>query len=372
MIPVATKKGAALVIALATALGALAFATNFQTKMQAGSADWQAFRTHFINADGRVVDDINGGISHSEGQGYAMFLAVYWNDQATFDSVWAWTRDQLQVRGEDQLFAWRWQLDDNGSGRVTDLNNASDGDILIAWALCRAHSRWKDAHYLDEAQTICSAVRQRLVRDSSFGTLLLPGAVGFQTPEVTVVNLSYWVFPAFNDLEKIDPADEFWSDLSNSGFELISKAAFGRMGLPPDWLEVRPNFQPASNFEPVFGYNAIRIPLYLGWVADNDYIADLLKPFADLANTYQQTNTPLPAKIAVDSESLDVEPASAGMTEVMQFVMAITTPANTRLPENIDLTQGYYSAVLQLLSRCAIEESQSRQGHVSVPYREKT
>ena len=39
-------------------------------------SDWAAYRDRFVLADGRVVDDGNGGISHSEGQGYGLLLAV--------------------------------------------------------------------------------------------------------------------------------------------------------------------------------------------------------------------------------------------------------------------------------------------------------
>jgi len=357
---VVSKRAAALGFAFAASLVTLVFAMSFRPQVQAGLEDWQAFRSHFISNDGRVIDDINDGISHSEGQGYAMFLATYWNDRQTFQSVWTWTRAQLQVRGEDQLFAWRWQADDSGSGKVTDLNNASDGDILIAWALCRAYFIWKDDQYLFEARAICSAIRQRLVRESSFGILLLPGAFGFDGPEATVVNLSYWVFPAFADLHKIDPVDGFWNDLSDSGIELISKATFGPQGLPPDWLEIRPGFQPADDFEAVFGYNAIRIPLYLGWVTNSEYTTSLLKPFTDLANRYQKNNAPLPAKVAVGASDLDAESASAGMAGIMQFATAITNSTVAPTTQPVDLTQGYYSAVLQLLSRCAIEEAPAR------------
>ena len=33
-------------------------------------AEWQAFKTRFVSADGRVIDTGNGNITHSEGQGY--------------------------------------------------------------------------------------------------------------------------------------------------------------------------------------------------------------------------------------------------------------------------------------------------------------
>jgi len=34
------------------------------------------YQSKFISPEGRVIDDANGGISHSEGQGYGMLIAV--------------------------------------------------------------------------------------------------------------------------------------------------------------------------------------------------------------------------------------------------------------------------------------------------------
>jgi endoglucanase len=63
-----------------------------------------------------------------------MLLAVMNNDPATFEQVWRWTRNTL-LRPSLWLFAWRY---DPIEKRVTDENNASDGDTLIAWALLLA------------------------------------------------------------------------------------------------------------------------------------------------------------------------------------------------------------------------------------------
>jgi len=40
------------------------------------------------------------GISHSEGQGYGMLLAVAADDRPTFDLLWGWTRAQLMLRND--------------------------------------------------------------------------------------------------------------------------------------------------------------------------------------------------------------------------------------------------------------------------------
>ncbi|MGH7860175.1 MAG: glycosyl hydrolase family 8, partial [Candidatus Binatia bacterium] len=81
-------------------------------------AEWLAYRERFVTPEGRVVDTGNGGISHSEGQGYAMFLAVSFGDRAAFERIWRWTKETLQVRA-DKLFAWKWEPAESG-GAVKD------------------------------------------------------------------------------------------------------------------------------------------------------------------------------------------------------------------------------------------------------------
>ena len=48
------------------------------------AALWKAFRMSFVS-NGRVIDKDNGGISHSEGQGYGMILAEASGDRAIFE-----------------------------------------------------------------------------------------------------------------------------------------------------------------------------------------------------------------------------------------------------------------------------------------------
>src|SRR5262249_8402767 len=63
---------------------------------------WQNYRQRFVTDKGRVVDTANSMVSHSEGQGYGMLLAVAARDRAGFERIWNWTRANLMVRG-DQL-----------------------------------------------------------------------------------------------------------------------------------------------------------------------------------------------------------------------------------------------------------------------------
>ena len=226
---------------------------------------WTAYKDKFLMPEGRIIDDGNGGISHSEGQGYGMLLAVIADDRQTFDRIWRWTKRELYIRA-DGLAAWKWEPDK--TPRITDENNASDGDLLIAWALAEAAGRWGTRDHAHEAERIAKAIDRVNGARSPFGRVLMPGAVGFSAadrPDGPVVNLSYWVFPAFDSLRRSAPQID-WAGYRASGLTLLRSARFGQNKLPPDWLSITGGKAAvADGFPPTFSYNAVRIPLYLAW-----------------------------------------------------------------------------------------------------------
>ncbi len=153
-----------------------------------GQQEWRAFQARFVKTDGRIIDTGNGGISHSEGQGVGLLFAEHFDDAPTFERILGWTNDVLRCR-TDALHAWRYQP--AGGGGVTDKNNASDGDILIACALARAGTRWQRPAYTQAATYIARDILTHLVRDDGQRTLLLPGSDGFETADATTINPSY-------------------------------------------------------------------------------------------------------------------------------------------------------------------------------------
>ncbi|MET0374182.1 MAG: glycosyl hydrolase family 8, partial [Rhizorhabdus sp.] len=56
---------------------------------------WDEFKRRFVLPEGRIADTGNGGISHSEGQGYGLVLAEAAGDRATFDRLLGWTEATL-------------------------------------------------------------------------------------------------------------------------------------------------------------------------------------------------------------------------------------------------------------------------------------
>ena len=308
--------------------------------------DWPRFRTAFIQADGHVIDTGHGGISHSEGQGIAMLLAVHYDDPKTFASVWNWTRTRLQIR-TDRLLAWSWSPD----VAVKDTNNATDGDLLVAWALSRAGRRWNDTAYLDDARQLARDIRAKLVRVDARGLVLLPGMEGFDQPGARVVNLSYWIFPALMELADLDPAPE-WPALTASGVALLQEGHFGRWGLPADWTFVGDSLAPAPEFPARFSYDAVRIPLYLIW-AQADTPA-LLKPYREYWRYFSGARF-LPAWADLKDDSVDSYDAEPGIRAIARLTLATGDRRHVPMPP-LDVTSGYYSSALLLLCKAAQRE----------------
>lgn len=226
------------------------------------TADWRAYSDRFVAPTGRVIDDGNGGISHSEGQGYGLLLAFAADDRAGFERIWSFTRTELMLR-DDGLAVWSWQPT---APHVRDTNNASDGDLLIAYALAEAGWAWNEPAYLAAATGIATVLGKKTVVKDSGQVLLLPGVEGFgrdARPDGPVVNLSYWIFEALPVMAQLAPATD-WEGLAKTGMALSEAARFGAEKLPTDWISVRnKQVEPAAGFDPEFGYNAIRIPLYM-------------------------------------------------------------------------------------------------------------
>mgnify|MGYP001556727461 CR=1 FL=1 len=230
----------------------------------AGSPIWAEWSRRYVRPSGRVLDTATGA-SHSESQGYGMLLAVAAGDRAAFDRIWGWTRQNLAVRADHQL-AWRWHP---ATRTVADRNNATDGDILAAWALAEAADLWNAPEYLAAASDIATAVGRLLVVDAlGVGPVLLPANYGFTRSDQgdgPVVNLSYWVFPAFARLAQAAPSTD-WDRVRRSGLAVIDAIQAQAPASVTNWTALADNkATPARRFPARVGYDAVRIPLYLAF-----------------------------------------------------------------------------------------------------------
>ncbi|MEN3793058.1 glycosyl hydrolase family 8 [Fulvimarina sp. MAC3] len=328
----------------------------FATELGEGASADKAYtewRRRFLKEDGRIVDDANGGVSHSEGQGYGMLLAVFHDDRASFDTLWAFTRETLGVRG-DALLAWRY--DPSKTPAIADPNNATDGDLLVAWALAEAYGRWNETAYGEAARTIAADILDKTVVEHGDQTILLPAASGFAAEDRTdgpVVNLSYWVFPAFAALNEILP-DPRWRKLAESGFALIEAARFGPKDVPSDWISLAGETpRPADGFDPLFGWNALRIPFHIAfappeWRGPRGLLAPFVSlwPHGAAPGPVAVGPRPAPPPRYFGSSGYDAVPALTACS-----ALGTAYPARLTGPKE----EPYFPTALRLLSLCAIE-----------------
>lgn len=307
----------------------------------AQQSDWDIYKTRFVSNNGRVIDTYNKKISHSEGQGWGMLFAEANNDQHSFDLIWSWTRKNL-ARTDSFLFSWRY--DPQLRPAVKDPNNASDGDILIAWALQRAAKRWNDRNYETASAAIRADIHHHLVKDFGGFTVLLPGLTGFSGKESIDINLSYWVIPALISFAIEEPQLN-WSKLVTDGQKLLAASRFGSHNLPSDWIRLsdKGELTPSPNWPARFSYDAVRIPMYFIW--GSALTNELRQPFADF---WKNNELILPWVDVVTGEKASYT-ASAGIKAVRSLVYNDLTFVNQSPLANDD----YYSTSLLMLSKLA-------------------
>jgi endoglucanase len=223
------------------------------------------FFDRYVTADGRVVRVDQGGDTVSEGQGYALLLALADDDRGRFDRVWRWTAEHLQR--PDGLFSWHWE-----DGHVVDPMPAADADLDIARALATAARRFGDPALGPAAVRVASAVLTQETVASPQGLLLVAGpwARGTTgTADGSVVNPSYFAPRAYAALAAAT-GDTRWDELDASSDAVLD--ALSTTSLPPDWATVdggalHPSPSPGG-VTPGYRQDAARIPVRFAEACD--------------------------------------------------------------------------------------------------------
>lgn len=311
---------------------------------------WQAWKTAYLQPDGRVVDRLQRSASHSEGQGYGAVLATEFGDQQALNRMVEWAEGNLSVRG-DGLLAWRYLPGE--SNPVPDLNNASDGDLFYAWGLVRAAARFNDRRYLLRAQTTAQALAARCLvpgRSDASNLLLLPGAQGFVHADRVVFNPSYLMPRAMREVATATGVVELAQAAQHAEAILFRLAESGPV---PDWIQdTATGMRPAEGFSTMAGYEAMRVPLYLVWSGLQRHPA-----VTQMMRVYDRTVSPgVPVPTRIDPVSGSVMEASndPGYRAVAALIRCAgaTSQAGSDMPP-FDASQPYYPATLQMFAMIA-------------------
>ncbi|HBC55875.1 MAG TPA: hypothetical protein DCZ03_01805, partial [Gammaproteobacteria bacterium] len=203
-------------------------------------------------------------------------------------------------------------------------------------------------------------VRQSIVNKMLYSyrdlTLLLPGEKGFLTEESVALNLSYWVYPALNHFAQ---SNAQFGEVRDSGLALLKQAKFGRWQLPADWILV--SFDPEKSIQPWqqssqrYGYDAVRIPLYLKWAGHAS--SELVAPYAKFVHSFCAFEL-LPDWVDLTAETVHMNSADAGMRAIYHYLLgdsARDCEFNQYVSE-----PNYYSDVLALLVQAAEQIAMAR------------
>ncbi len=322
---------------------------------------WEAYKNNFIQGDGRVIDTYQKDFSHSEAQAYGLLLALKFNEKELFGKIAHWIRDNLQVRKGDRLICWAWGKRPVGAWQVKDYNNASDADVLTAWALLQAGRKWNIPEYTDNALALIRDIRNFLFIKYQNRNVLLPGYSGFIKSENNFeYNPSYFIPLAFRDFINAGDDPEFWKTALKDGLWMQKKSLFGRFALPANWVRVS-----ASGLKPSrsskYGYDAIRVLLYtVEWLEseksqhlNGEVNVEGLKKLFEIS----QPDRWIPAEVRLQDDFISPDDAPAGFFMVYSRLMELT--GNHQLAKQLkqralvkinEEKSNYYSCSLFLLA----------------------
>lgn len=313
---------------------------------------WKAL--HLAN-DGRVVDGLQQGSSHSESQAYGLLLAASVGDAAAFDMIDAWTMRNLAVR-EDRLLAWRWLPDSTSS--VPDRNNASDGDLFYAWALVRAAIRLDRLALVERAAGMAQDLAAKCILphpNATGAVIFAPAASGFMRGEQLVVNPSYAMSLALREVATATGNPLLAKTADDNEAMLTSLVS---SGLVPDWVAVGPTgMAPAEGFSFNNGYEALRVAPFLVWSGLADHPAVALQ-----ADAYRRAREIGPATHVptvmdrISKEVLEQSP-DPGYLAISTLLDCAADPAPSIGIPRFVAAQPYYPATLHLFCMLALIET---------------
>jgi endoglucanase len=263
----------------------------------------------------------------SEGIGYGMLLAVYANDQDTFDRLW-----QYEQQFPDNHGLMNWYISADGT-MALGTGAASDGDEDMAFALVMADQRWGgrgslSTTYLAAAQTLIGLIWQYEV-DSSRAFVLTSG----DQSDGSVINISYFAPAFYRAFGRVTGKASDWNKVIDTSYTVISatlNATNGNAqnGLVPAWSTPAgvPMTPPGTSMPLYHQLDSCRTPFRLGedycWNAEPRALAYLLKisgfysgvGVANLVDGYDLNGTPHPQFVTTGGPRAAsfVGPAGAG------------------------------------------------------------
>jgi len=205
----------------------------------------------------------------SEGQSYGLLLSLWFNDQATFNTIWDATESGFwrSGKGTGGWYAWLNTGDDNFAG---DADQDIAGALIFASALVDSGywTDYKSGGYKTKAKVVVQSVWNNLVNKSDYQIESWPGAGS------GIRNSSYHMpqwYPVFKEFAAKN-------SLTGMDWDKVKTAAFGLINAQPSSSKgMARNFSNSSGGSPGggtsspnnydMGFDAIRVPYRMGMSA---------------------------------------------------------------------------------------------------------
>jgi endoglucanase len=327
---------------------------------------YNKWKTDLVTSDGargylRVIRPNSSGAevdsSNSEGVGYGMLLAVYANDQKTFDNLWEYSQQFLDSHG---LMNWYISADGNS---VLGTGAATDGDEDMAFALCMADKRWGgqgslSATYLAAAKTQIGLIWQYEV-DPNHTYVLTSG----DQSDGSVINISYFAPAYYLEFGRVTGKASDWAKVSAESYTVIANtlnATNGNAtnGLVPAWsTPAGVPMTPPNTSMPLYDQlDSCRTPFRLGedycWNATPQALSYLQKitgfyagvGVANMVDGYDLNGTPHPQFVTAGGPRAAsfVGPAGVGAMATGTAYAQLRDDAYTSVATLMDLAGSTY------------------------------
>lgn len=312
---------------------------------------WTKYKNKWFNSEGYIRDESQNA-AHSESTGYGLMFEVASGDKASFNKTLTWADTHL-LNSETGLYCWRYLIGE--TDHVPDKNNATDGDILIAWALIKAARVWEDLTYLNRAKQIINAIKLKCTKEFGGYTLLLPGWTGFDHSDVeddksVTINPCYYIYGALKDFA-IVTGDSIWTTIILDGESLTSNfivAMNPAEKILPDWFTVKEDgtFGWSQYHNRQSGWDAIRCPLYAYWYNSTHPWVTLWKAWYE---KYNNDVSKLPARVDIATSGV----ADAMYSTYTGFKAVFNLVKNDRATTNVSEVS-YYLDSLEFLCWLAL------------------
>ena len=196
-----------------------------------------------------------------EAIGFGMLLTAYHGDKDEFDGLQRFYNEKRTLEAAN-LMAWSVTCDD-----INDRNNATDGDIDVAFALIVAYNQW-GGDYLDDALEIIDILSDFFIVNCGDTIIALRPGNGWGGCALT--DIQYYTPGFFRVFAEVS-GDTVWNTLADDAYRIRDASAHPVTGLVPDWQGVNgtpSGSPPQANRNGTYAYDACRVP----WRMALDYL----------------------------------------------------------------------------------------------------